>query len=120
MSSYRPERVAGEIHKLISELLLSGEIKDPRVALVTLTEVKVTRDLRLARVYYSVLGEEAERQEAATGLARVASFVRRTLGRQMSLRHVPELRFEYDKSADTGRRIDALLRAAQSGEPSDN
>lgn len=115
MSSHRPERVAGQIHKIISELLLSGNIKDPRVALVTLTEVQVTRDLRLARVYYTVLGSDEERAEAAEGLTRVASFVRRSLGQELRLRHVPELRFEYDSSAETGRRIDELLRSTRTG-----
>lgn len=116
MSSYRPERVGGQIQKIISELLLSGNIKDPRVALVTLTEVQVTRDLRLARIYYTVLGSDTEKKEAAEGLERVAPFVRRTLGHEMRLRHIPELRFEFDGSAETGRRIDELLRGAKSGE----
>lgn len=115
MSSYRPERVAGEIHRVISELLLSGNIKDPRVALVTLTEVQVTRDLGLARIYYTVLGDKAEKAEAAEGLQRAAAFVRRTLGQEIRLRHTPELRFEYDNSAETGRRIDELLRNTRSG-----
>ena len=113
MSSYRPERVAGQIHKIISELFLSGEIKDPRIAQVTLTEVKITRDLRLARVYYSVLGDAADKETAVAGLKAVAPFVRRFLGQEMSLRHVPEVRFEFDASADTGRRIDDLLREAR-------
>ncbi|WP_020675938.1 30S ribosome-binding factor RbfA [Geopsychrobacter electrodiphilus] len=114
MSSYRPERVAGQMHKIVSEMLLSGEIKDPRVALITLTEVNVTRDLSLARIYYTCLGDEAQKQEAAEGLNKVAPFVRRLLGQQMKLRHIPEIRFEYDKSSDTGRRIEELLREADS------
>lgn len=97
---------------------MNGNIRDPRVALVTLTEVVVTRDLRMARVYYTVLGDETEKLEAVEGLAKAASFIRRTLGREMSMRHIPELRFEYDQSADTGRRIEDLLREASSGEQS--
>lgn len=120
MSSYRPERVAGQIHKVISELLLSGEIKDPRVALITLTEVSVTRDLSMARVFYTCLGDAQQRLEAADGLVRVAPFVRRLLGKEMRLRHMPELRFEYDKSADTGRRIEELLRGTDCDELHDN
>lgn len=119
MSSYRPERVAGQIHKVISELLLSGEIKDPRVALITLTEVSVTRDLSLARIFYTCLGDEEQRREAADGLVRVAPFVRRLLGQEMRLRHMPELRFEYDKSSDTGRRIEELLRGESGDDPHD-
>lgn len=108
------------MHKIISELLLSGEIKDPRVALVTVTEVSVTRDLGLARIYYTTLGDSEEKNETAKGLARVAPFVRRLLGQQMRLRHVPELRFEYDRSIDTGRRIDELLREAGTSEQDDS
>ena len=120
MSSYRPERVAGQMHKVISELLLSGEIKDPRVALITLTEVSVTRDLRLARVFYTCLGDAEQKREAAEGLMKVAPFVRRLLGQEMSLRHIPELRFEYDSSSDKGRRIEELLRGTSSDEPHDS
>lgn len=120
MSRYRPERVAGQMHKIISELLLSGDIKDPRVALINVTDVRVTRDLRLARIYYSVMGGEPEKTEAAEGLIKAAAFVRRTLGQQMRLRHIPELRFEYDLSVDTGRRIDELLREARLGDQYDD
>jgi ribosome-binding factor A len=119
LSGYRPERVAGQIHKIISELLLSGEIKDPRVALITLTEVNVSRDLSVARIFYTCLGDDKDRQEAANGLVRVAPFVRRLLGKEMRLRHMPELRFEYDKSSDTGRRIEELLRSTGSDIPDD-
>ncbi|MCF6179873.1 MAG: 30S ribosome-binding factor RbfA [Geopsychrobacter sp.] len=117
MSSFRPERVAGQMHKVISELLLSGEIKDPRVALITLTEVRVTRDLSLAHIYYNCLGDDALKQQAAEGLTKVGPFIRRLLGQQMRLRHIPELRFEYDNSSDTGRRIEELLRGDQGINP---
>jgi ribosome-binding factor A len=108
------------MHKVISELLLSGEIKDPRVALITLTEVSVTRDLSLARIFYTCLGDEGQKREAAEGLVRVTPFVRRLLGQQMRLRHMPELRFEYDSSSDTGRRIEELLRGTSSDEQHDS
>jgi ribosome-binding factor A len=108
------------MQKIISEMLLNGEIKDPRVALITLTDVNLTRDLSLARIYYTCLGDEAERQEAAKGLVKVAPFVRRILGREMKLRHIPELRFEYDNSSDTGRRIEQLLREANDEGPHDH
>ena len=108
------------MHKVISELLLSGEIKDPRVALITLTEVSVTRDLSMARIFYTCLGDAQQRQEAAEGLAKVAPFVRRLLGKEMRRRNMPELRFEYDKSSDTGRRIEELLRGNDGEEPHDS
>ncbi len=120
MSSFRPERVAGQMHKVISELLLSGEIKDPRVALITLTEVIVTRDLRMAKIFYTCLGDDDQKKEAADGLVRVAPFIRRLLGKEMRLRHIPELRFEYDSSSDTGRRIEELLRGSNPGDEDDS
>jgi len=109
LSKFRPERVAEQLHKEISQLLMQG-IKDPRVALVTVTGVDVTRDLRLARVFYTVTGDAADCKGAEEGLRSSAAFVRRQLGQIMSLRYIPEIRFEYDRAVQTGRRIDELLR----------
>lgn len=85
-------------------------IKDPRIALVTVTGVDVTRDLRLARVYYTVTGDEEDRRGAEKGLRSSAAFIRRQLAQVMRLRYIPEIRFEYDRAVDSGRRIDELLR----------
>jgi len=109
LSKFRPERVAEQLHKEISQLLMQG-VKDPRVALVTVTGVDVTRDLRLARVYYTVTGDDLERKGAEEGLRSSAAYVRRQLGQIMRLRYVPEIRFEYDRAVASGRRIDELLR----------
>lgn len=109
MSKFRPERVAEQLHKEISHLLMHG-VKDPRVALVTVTGVDVTRDLRLARIYYTVTGGQQERQGAELGLRSSAAYIRRQLGQIMRLRYVPELRFELDQAVESGRRIDELLR----------
>lgn len=116
MSRFRPERVAGQIQKIVSEMLRSGDIKDPRVCAATITEVQVSRDLGLARVFYTVLGPDEERRVAAEGFAKVAAYVRRRIGQELTLRQVPELRFEYDHSSETGRRIDDLLREARRSE----
>lgn len=117
MSRFRPERVAGQIHKIVSGMLHRGDIKDPRVCLATITEVQVSRDLGLARIFYTVLGNEEERKVTAQGFTRVAAYVRRHIGQELALRQVPELRFEYDHSSETGRRIDDLLREARRNEP---
>lgn len=109
MSKFRPERVAEQLHKEISQMLMLG-IKDPRIALVTVTGVDVTRDLRLARVYYTVTGDENDRRSAEQGLRSSAAFIRRQLGQVMRLRYIPEIRFDYDRAVDSGRRIDELLR----------
>ena len=109
MSSFRPERVGEQIHKEITRLLMHG-VKDPRVALVTITGVSVTRDLRLAKVFFSVAGEDEERKNAERGLKSAAAYIRRELGQVMRLRHTPDIRFEYDGSIAYGNKIETLLR----------
>jgi ribosome-binding factor A len=109
LSSYRSERVAEQIHKEVSRLLLAG-IKDPRVASVTITGVNITRDLRLARIYFTVSDEKLERREAEAGLKSAAAYIRREIGQVLGLRFVPDFRFEYDSSISYGHKIDNLLR----------
>lgn len=90
-------------------MLMHG-VKDPRVALATVTGVDVTRDLRLARVYFTVVGDENDRKGVEEGLRSSGAYIRRQLGQVMRLRHIPEIRFEYDRGVESGRRIDELLR----------
>lgn len=112
MSSYRPERVGEQIHKEVAQLMMHG-IKDPRVATVSITGVKVSRDLSLAKVFFTVLDEATERKDAERGLKSVAPYLRRQLGQVMRMRFIPELRFEYDKSISYGQKIDDLLRQVE-------
>lgn len=112
MSGYRPERVAEQIHKEIAHLMMHG-IKDPRVAPVVITGVQVSRDLSVAKVFFSVTDEDTERKEAERGLKSVAPFVRRQLGQLMRMRFIPDIRFEYDSSVSYGQKIDSLLRQVQ-------
>ena len=97
------------IHQEISQLLIRG-LKDPRIGFVTLTSVDVTSDLRHAKVYYTVIGDEQAREDTAAGLKSSASYIRQQLGRQLRLRHIPEIVFEYDSSVEYGNRIENLLR----------
>lgn len=112
MSSYRPEKVGEQIHKEIAQLMMHG-IKDPRVAPVVITGVQVSRDLSVAKVYFSVTDEESELKDAERGLKSVAPFVRRQLGQIMRMRTVPDIRFMYDRSVAYGQKIDNLLRQVQ-------
>ncbi len=112
MSSYRPERVGEQIHKEITNLLIRGT-KDPRVSAVTITGVTVTRDLRQARVHFSVTDPETELKQAKQGLKSAAPYLRRELGQLMRMRFIPELRFVYDSSIAYGQKIDNLLRQVQ-------
>ena len=112
MSSYRPERIGEQIHKEITRLLIYS-IKDPRVSTVTLTGVKVSRDLNNARIFFTVSDEVLERKEAERGLKSAAPYIRRELGQVLQLRFVPEIRFQYDESISYGQKIDSLLRQVQ-------
>lgn len=112
MSSYRPERVGEQIHKEIAHLMMHG-IKDPRVSPVVITGVQVSRDLSVAKVYFSVTDEASERKEAERGLKSIAPYVRRQLGQMMRMRFIPDIRFEFDRSVGYGQKIDNLLRQVQ-------
>ncbi len=111
MSEFRPEKVAEQIHKEVTQLLMFS-IKDPRVAAVTVTGVKVARDIGSARIYFTVADAD-DRKDAERGLKSATPYLRRELGRVMQLRFVPALRFQYDESIVNGRKIDELLRQVQ-------
>lgn len=98
-------------------MFLAEGVKDPRVTgLVTVTGVDVTRDLRHARVYVSILGTETEKQATMEGLESVRGYLRAKLGRTLRLRVTPELDFKYDASIAHAARIDSLLEQIRSDE----
>jgi ribosome-binding factor A len=107
--STRPDRIADQIRSELAELL-AREVHDPGVGFVTLTYVKVTPDLQLARVYYTSLGDEKAQRESAKALKRAAPFLRRHLGQRLRLRRVPELEFFYDESIARQDRIEQILQ----------
>jgi len=116
VASPRQRRVGDQIQKEISSLLLR-EIKDPRIGFVTLTGVEVSSDLRTAKVFYTVLGEQTKRDETQRGLEKATPFMRRELGRRLRLRFAPELQFRFDTSLEYGNRIDTLLKELKDDEP---
>ncbi len=109
MEFQRSHRVGEQIQKEISELLVKG-LKDPRIGFVTITGVEVTPDLHLARVYYTVFGEEEVRRETAAGLRSSIPYIRRELGKRLRMRYIPDLIFEYDSSVEYGNRIENLIK----------
>jgi ribosome-binding factor A len=109
----RSRRVAQQIQRALSELL-RREVRDPRLGMVTLTEVRVSNDLSHARVYYSVLG--AEREQAQEVLDAAADLLRGPLGRALRLRHSPELSFVPDELIEGGARMSALIKQAVRGD----
>ena len=109
MKTYpRSERVAGLIQKRLS-ILLQRQISDPRLEAATITGVEMSRDLRIARIYFTVSGGGTSKDEVADGFSSARGFVKRALGRQLGLRYMPELKFFYDESFDYGSKIDRTL-----------
>lgn len=104
----RPERVGQVVQQLLAELFARG-MRDPRIGFVTITGVKMSPDLREARVYWTVHGAE-QRQHTAKGLENARGFLRREIGLHLKLRVTPELSFTYDEAIDRGERIEQLIR----------
>src|SRR6185436_2739225 len=108
MQGSRPDRVAEQIRQEVSQMLAT-EVRDPGVGLVTLTRVKVSPDLQVARIYYTQMGDEKEQKQTAKALERASPFLRRQLGARLTLRRVPELHFHFDKSVGHQDRIERVL-----------
>ena len=107
----RHERLGAQIMRTLSELL-RFEVKDPRLRGVSLTAVDLTRDLSVAKVYFSLMNPDDDAVEALEGLNKAAGFLRRKLGGALKVRHVPELRFAHDDSAEHGMKISELIDGA--------
>jgi len=105
----RSEKVAEAIHEIVSGLLVKG-LKDPRIGFVTITGVKTTDDLRLATIYFSVVGTEEEKKATEQGLNSARGFIRKETGKTLRMRHIPEIAFRYDRSVEYGNHIESLLK----------
>jgi ribosome-binding factor A len=110
MASGRMRRVDEAVRAVLSDAI-STDLKDPRVGFVTVTGVKTSADLRHARVYVSVLGDEATRLASLEGLRSAHGFLQRRVAAELTLKHTPALSFEYDESVDRGMRISRLIDA---------
>ena len=108
MSGSRMRRVDEAVRAVLSDVI-TQEIKDPRVGFVTVTAVKTSPDLRHARVYVSVLGDEATRADSLDGLRSAHGFLQRRIASELRLKHTPTLEFEYDDTVERGIRLSALL-----------
>ncbi len=106
----RAERVGGLIQQTMADIL-ARRIKDPRLELATITHVKMTRDLRIARIYFSIAGGPEKVKAAEQGFKSAIGFLKRDLSRQLDLRYMPEIEFYYDESFDYGSHIDNLLKS---------
>lgn len=115
--SRRPDQVAEAIRGVLAEALLRGEVRDPRVGLVTVSRVEVNRDMSVAVVWVVPHGEEEERDAAVEGLRSAAGYLRGFVAREMTTRTVPELRFERDRGLEHAQRIDQLLADLRTDRP---
>jgi ribosome-binding factor A len=115
-TSNRPERVGQEIQAAIANILTRGELKDPRIGYITITGVKVSPDLKTARVFYSMIGTEQERKDTQKGLDAAKGFIRREVTEAVNLRVSPEIFFSFDESLERGDRIERLLREVKEKE----
>lgn len=115
----RSDRIGGLIKKNLSDLL-QKKIKDPRLQMTTITNVKMSSDLRHARIYFIKSGGEKSKVEAIEGFKNALGYVKRTLAGQLGLRYMPELKFFYDESFDHGSHIDKILHSLDIKNESDN
>jgi len=114
MPSRRPERVSGLLLEVVAETLLR-EVKDPRVSGVTLTGATISPDLKIAKVFFSILRPE-EQISALAGLQSATGYIKRQVASRLRLRHTPELRFVYDETLEKANRLESLLRQVEQKE----
>ena len=111
MDVARARKLADRISQIVAEML-ERRIKDPRLGFVTVTEARLTNDLREATVYYTVMGSEQERADTAAALASATGIIRSEVGKQIGLRHTPSLAFVADGIPQTVQRIEDLVSQA--------
>jgi len=109
--SHRQDRIADQIQRELAGLI-QFEVKDPRVGMVTITAVEVSKEYEHARVYFTVMGDEKSKELTTQGLSKAAGFLRRELAHRLKLRITPELHFIYDTSIDTAAKMSELISAA--------
>ena len=108
----RSERVGGLLHEVLSDVLRK-EIRDPRLERTTITAIKMSGDLKHAKVYFTTSGGPEERDGAMDGFKSAAGYLKKKLAGQLGLRYMPALQFYYDESLDYGAHIDQVLKSLQ-------
>ncbi len=115
MDAARARKLGGRIAQIVAEML-ERRIKDPRLGFITVTEARLTNDLREATVFYTVYGSAEERAGTAAALASAAGVIRSEIGRQTGLRHTPSVEFKPDTVPDNARNIEELVARARAAE----
>lgn len=109
MSGDRMRRVDEAIREVLSDALGGSDLKDPRIGFVTVTDVKTSADLRHARVYVTVLGDEKRREESLAGLQSAHGLLQRRVNAELRMKRTPTLQFHYDDTTDRAMRMERLL-----------
>jgi ribosome-binding factor A len=112
----RSRRIAEQIQRELSQIIWQ-ELKDPRVGMITLTDVEVTPDCEHAKVFFTRLGDASDNEAVTRALRHAAGFLRTELAHRMRLRIVPQLTFEYDESVERGVRLSNLIDEAVGNKP---
>jgi ribosome-binding factor A len=115
MDAARARKLADRISQIVAEML-ERRIKDPRLGFITVTETRLTNDLREAKVFYTVYGSDQERAATAAALQSATGVIRSEVGKQVGLRHTPSLEFVADVIPDTAKRIEELVNQALSAD----
>lgn len=105
----RAERVGDLIKKEVSQII-QHELKDPGIGFVTITAVELSGDLKHAKIFYSVLGDENAKKESSSALKRACGFIQHEIGRRLRLRYTPEIYFLFDSSVEYGAHIETLIK----------
>ena len=119
MSRQRPERVQEALRQEISRIV-TGEIKDPRIGFITITKVELTKDLRYAKVYFSVLGEAKDKALALKGLNSAKGYIKGMIADRINLRLVPEISFRIDEAIEHTKEIYDLFESIKKKDKGEN
>ena len=114
--SQRSNQVAEELRKIVSMILLE-DLNEPRMGFITITRIELTDDLRFARIFYSVLGDDAQKESTREALEDNSGFIRRLVVERINMKYAMELKFEVDKSIEHSFHIDELLKKIKKTRP---
>ena len=119
MAQHRAERLGEELKKELADIV-RNYIRDPRIGLISFTDIEVTKDLRYAKVFFSTLGDDETIKTTASVLEKAKGYIRSELSHRLKLRYTPELTFKFDESMTYGSKISALLHKVSSEEKSND
>lgn len=112
----RSARISDLIVKEVSQMIVKGEIKDPRASLAFITGAKVSDNLSNANIFFSVLDDTADKEDVLKGLESAKGFIKTTLSKRLKMRKLPDIHFKFDTALETGYKVDEVLREIKTDE----